>query len=398
MKKLIVLLLVSQCAFSLFGQSEALDYYTGRFNGATSVEEQLNVLQTVSSEKIDGSEAFFAGALKRLLWQIPDTRTIKEKTALEESLRIITDQIENSPQQYAEAAPDLWSVVERFSNPIIRSDALIALGAIGDKTYLPRIIRFLEQNSMYPTQPREDGERLAYGAITALSSIGDPSAYMSVFVAKNGWYSYGPTSDDSTPWIRKYAEETLAKLAEDPSEELIKGINNTFYPYQTRYQALIALDGSSASDESKSRGAQDALREGWTHSPLTSREVVLIRKYAIKMLGECGVSDDQVYRLLWRSYTQSYDMEEQFAVVSTLSKLGTEPAVKLLVSFIFDINERHRYGTLRETDERLIRALIPALHETGSSEGDSVLKEITLVDWTSNIHELARQSITDSAK
>ena len=387
MKKFIVLLLVSQCAFSLFGQSEALDYYAGRFKRATSVEEQLNVLQTVSSENMEDSASFFADALKTLLWQIPDTRTIKEKTALEESLRIITDQI--SQQQYAEAAPDLWRVVERFSNPIIRSNALIALGALGNTDYLLRIIRFLNQNTLYPTQPRENGERLAYGAITALGSIGEASAYMSVFAAANGWYA---------KWIKTYAEETLTKLAEDPSEELIKGINNTFYPYQTRYQALIALDGSSASDELKSQGAQDALREGWTHSPLTSREVVLIRKRAIAMLGNYGVSDEQVYTLLWRSYTQSYDMEEQFAVVSTLSQLGTEPAVKLLVSFIFDINERHRYGTLRETDERLIRALIPALHETGSSEGDSVLKEITLVDWTSNIHELARQSITDSAK
>ncbi|MDR1325341.1 MAG: hypothetical protein LBK00_04810 [Treponema sp.] len=387
MKKFIVLLLVSQCAFSLFGQSEALDYYAGRFKRATSVGEQLNVLQSVSSEHADGSASFFADALKTLLWQLPDTRTLKEKIAFEECLRIITDQI--SQQQYAEAAPDLWRVVERFSNPIIRSDALIALGALGDTNYLHRIIRFLDQNTLYQTKTREDGERLAYGAITALGSLGDASAYMPVFAAANGWYS---------TWIKAYAEETLTKLAEDPSEELIKGINNTFYPYQTRYQALIALDESSAPDESKSLGAQEALSEGWTHSPLTSREVVLIRKRAIAMLGKYGVSDERVYTLLWRSYQQSYDMEEQFAVVSTLSQLGTDEAVKLLVSFIFDINEHHRYGTLRETDERLIRALIPALHETGSSEGDSVLREITLVDWTSNIHELARQSITDSAK
>jgi HEAT repeat protein len=387
MKRFIVFLLVSQCTFSLFGQSEALDYYAGRFKRATSVEEQLNMLQTVSSENIDDSASFFADALKTLLWQQANTRTIKEKTALEESLRIITDQI--SQQQYAEAAPDLWRVVERFSNPIIRSDALVALGAIGDIDYLLRIIRFLDQNTLYPTQPREDGERLAYGAITALGSLGDASAYMPVFAAANGWYSR---------WLKEYAEETLTKLAEDPSEELIKGINNTFYPYQTRYQALIALDESSASDELKSQGAQDALREGWTHSPLTSREVVLIRKQAVAMLGKYGVSDEQAYTLLWRSYAQSYDMEEQFVVMNTLSQLGTDEAVKLLVSFIFDINERHRYGTLRDTDERLIRALIPALSKTGSAEGDGVLKEITLIDWTSNIRELASQSITDSAK
>ncbi|MDR1399533.1 MAG: hypothetical protein LBJ41_06410 [Treponema sp.] len=387
MKKLIVLLLVSQCAFSLFGQSDALKYYTDRFQRATSVGEQLNVLQTVSSENLDGSAAFFAKALKTFLWQIPDTRTLKEKIALEESLRIITDQL--SQQQYAEAAADLWRVVERFSNPIIRADALIALGSLGDPTYLLRIIRFLDQNTLYPTQPREDGERLAYGAITALGSLGDASAYMPVFAAANGWYS---------TWIKERAKEILAQLAEDPAEQLIKGINNTFYPFQTRYQALIALDESSASAELKSQGAQVALRAGWTHSPLTSPEVVLLRKYAIKMLGENGVSDEQVYTLLWRSYTQSYDMEEKFAVMSTLSQLRTEPAVGLLVSFIHDINERHRYGTLQDTDERLIRALIPALYDTESSEGDSVLKEFTLVDWTSHIIELARKSITDSAK
>jgi hypothetical protein len=115
------------------------------------------------------------------------------------------------------------------------------------------------------------------------------------------------------------------------------------------------------------------------------------------MLGKYGVSDERVYTLLRRSYKEAYDMEEQFAVVSTLSQVGTEEAVKLLASFIFDINEKHRYGSLQDTDERLIRALIPALHETGSSEGDKVLREIMLLDWTSNIHELARQSISENS-
>jgi HEAT repeat protein len=388
MKKFIVLLLVSQCAFSLFGQSDSLDYYADRFKRATSVEEQLNVLRVVSSENIDDSASFFGDALKRLLWVRPDVRTLKEKIAFEESLRIIMDQI--SQQQYTEAAPDLWRVMERFSNPIIKSDALITLGAIGATDYLNLIIHFLDQNTLYPTYSREDGERLAYGAISALGSFGDASAYMPVFAAANGWYS---------TWLKTYAEETLEKLAEDPSEELIKGLNGIFYSYQVRYQALIALDESSASDESKSQGAQAALKAGWTYSPLNSKEAVLTRKRAITMLGEYGdVSDDQVYALLRRSYTQSYDLEERFAVVKTLSQLATDEAVQMLVSFIADISDSHRYGTLRDTEERLIRALIPALHETGSSEGDSVLKEITLVDWTSNIHELARQTISDSAK
>jgi HEAT repeat protein len=395
MKKLIVLLLVSQCVFSLFGQSDASDFYADRFKRATSIGEQLNVLQAVSkggsSEGSEGSEvsaSFFANALKQLLWQIPDTRTLKEKTALEECLLIIMEQIGN--QQYAAAAPDIWRVVERFSNPIVRSEALIALGAIGATDYLPLIIRFLDQNTLYPIQPRDDGEQLAYGAVIALGSLGDPSAYMPVFAVANGWYSR---------WIKEeVAAKILPQLAEDPAEELIKGISNTFYPLQTRYQALIALEASSASAEAKSRGAQAALREGWTHSPLMSQEVVLLRKRAITMLGTYGVADDQAYTLLRRSYTQSYDFEEQFVVINTLSQLGTDKAVALLVSFTSDINEQHRYGTLRDTDERLIRYLITALGKTDSEAGKDVLREISLVDWTSNIRELARQSITDAAK
>jgi hypothetical protein len=338
----------------------------------------------VSNEGIADSASFFADALKTLLLQKPDTRTVLEKRALEEAIRVIAEQI--SQQQYAEASLDLWRTVESFSNPLIKSDALSALGAIGATDYLARIIRVLEQNNLYPTQPREDGERIAYGAITALGHFGDASAYMPVFVASKGWYSQ---------WIKNYATETLPSIASDPAEALVKGISNTLYSYQTRYEALVALDESTASDELKSQGALYGLSEGWTHLPANSRDVVTIRKRAIAMISKYGVAEDQAYTLLRRSYQEAYDMEEQFAVVSTLSHIASDQAVNLLTSFIYDINEKQRYGSLQGTDERLIRALIPALRETGSSAGDKVLKEILLLNWTSNVLELARESITD---
>jgi HEAT repeat protein len=385
MKRFVFFILVSQCVLNAFGQSEELDYYAGLFKRATSVSEQLAVLQTVSSEDIADSAPFFANALKTLLWQIPDTRTVLEKRALEEAIRVIAEQI--SQQEYTDAALDLWRTVEAFSNPIIRSDALSALGAIGATDYLPRIIRFLEQNNLYPSKPREDGERLAYGAITALGRFGDASAYMTVFVASKGWYSQ---------WIKNYAAETLPSISDDPAEALVKGINNTLYSYQTRYEALVALDESTGSDELKSQGALYGLSEGWTHTPANNRELVTIRKRAIAMISKYGVADERAYTLLRRSYKEAYDMEEQFAVVSTLSHIGSDQAVNLLATFIYDINEKQRYGGLQGSDERLIRALIPALRETGSSAGDKVLKEIMLLNWTSNILELARESITDS--
>jgi hypothetical protein len=388
MKQFMVLSFVSLLTFNSFAQSSQLDFYTRRFNSTVTAVDELGVLRLVASENIENSGSFFALALKRILVEHHSIRGNQEINAANDAARLIADQI--STQGYADAAYDLWRTVEIFENPVVKMDALIALGSIGATEYTSRIILLLELITQDRSIDRLGQERVAYGAIQALENlaVGDVSAYLAVYYASQGWYGQ---------WVKNKASESCAVIFEDPAEPLSKALSSGHYTYwDQRYAALSSIDAAeNTSAEAKSNAATIALEECWSSTPQQMRGVAQMRKLAIDMIGKYGVTDPKIYPLLSRSYRTPFDIDEQLRIIHSLAQVKDTQAADLLASFIDNINDKQERGAIQASDERLMRALLPALGATGGSEKgeESLEKVMDIQGWNSLVRNLASQSL-----
>jgi HEAT repeat protein len=384
MKRCSILLLVSFITLTAFAEEE-LEFYTNELNNALTVAEQLRILRIVRDAEIDDSASFYASALSRLLTVYPNIRDSWELDAADECMRLITDQL--SEAQYTEAGQNLWRAVQVFHNPLVKSDALIALGKVGATDLLPQVVQTLLDTNTEPSINRISGERIAYGAIVSLENYKDPTGYLPVFFASHGWYSQ---------WVRNQAETSLPIITEDPTEALIDVIHRPGYAYTYKYLALRSLEEFEVADEAKAQGALAALYEGWrasTNELRQQKDLASMRKLAIDMISRYGIEDETVYPLLEHSYMKGVDEEERIGAIGALSKIGTEDAAQLLSSFISLMNNSLERGILTQRDERFLRVLIPALGATGQAVGEPVLRQVIAHNWTTGIHTLAQEAL-----
>jgi hypothetical protein len=279
-------------------------------------------------------------------------------------------------------------------------DALIALGEIGAKEYTPRIILLLEHITQDRSIDRQGQERVAYGAIQALQKLAvvdgvdenrKIEAYLAVYYASQGWYR---------KVVKNSASEAYVAIFDDPAVPLSKALVSKNYPdWEQRYVALSALNASeNTSKAKKAEAAMIALEECWNSAPQQTRGVAIMRKLAIDMIGEYGVADPKVYTLLSRSYRMPFDIDEQLRIIRSLSLVKETPAADLLASFIDDINNKQERGAIQASDERLMRALLPALGATGVDTEDehgkkSLEKVLDIKGWRGVIHNLANKSL-----
>ncbi|MDR3303399.1 MAG: hypothetical protein LBS86_03210 [Treponema sp.] len=386
MKRFIFAGFLGLLTLSAFAQSNELDFYTRRFNSATTVVDQLGVLQIAASEKPSDSGSFFTDALKRIVEEYPHLSGNQELNAADEAIRLIADQV--STQAYAEAAPELWKAMQTFENPVVKMDTLIALGEIGAADYIPAIVLILRHINLYQTDDRVAQERIAYGAIHALEKMasGNRDAYLEVYYSVSAWYG---------KWVRTKANESLASIFEDPAEPLSSTLADTYYTYKQRHGVLDSIDSNDKiSTDAKANAAAIGLAEGWKNMPQL-KDMVSMRKFAIDMIAKYGASDDYVYPLLSRSYRTPYDIDEQLRTVHALSTLKNEQSANLLASFVEMCNYRCERGSLRDADERLMRALIPALGATGGSDNGNIALQrvLDIQQWTNVIHNLASKAL-----
>jgi hypothetical protein len=141
--------------------------YSALFDGAATRVQQYGVLQNVVSSNA-GTPEFYAKALNRLLGEYPNVRGSTETAAADSMARLLAAQLGEAG--YAEAGLDLWRTVEIFVNPLVKAEALQALGKTGAAELLPQVVQLLSDLNLKPIEDREMGNQIAYGAILALES------------------------------------------------------------------------------------------------------------------------------------------------------------------------------------------------------------------------------------
>ena len=197
--------------------------------------------------------------------------------------------------------------------------------------------------------------------------------------------------------IKNQAGRSLALIANDPAPHMIEIIKGSGYNYPVKLAALQTIEVSSVSNESKSSVGAAALAEGWrasTNDVNLRMNLAQMRKLAIGMIKRYGTDDEAVYPLLERCYTNGIDVEERLEAISTISTLATDESARRLSKFLMEINQKLQSGTLTQTDEQMIRAIIPALGATKRPIGRPALNSVTALNWTPQVKSLAQQALS----
>jgi hypothetical protein len=382
-KAIIVLLLLCFVSALGFSGTEEVDVYAYLYRTSITNSAQLDILQNMAEAKLTGAGEFYASALRRLVSEYSNIKNATEKNAAAEQAMILSALL--GAEKYTPAAPDLWLVVDGFSEPLVRAEALMALGRIRATNYLPQVIRVLDNMNLKPTADRLYGERVAFGAIISLEKYQDPSGYLSVFLASAGWYSQR---------IRNQATKSLPFIAKDPSPFMLEVVKSVKYDYQTKYMALQNIDKVNVDNKNKGEIAVAALAEGQKavgNDVQLSTTLANMRKQALGMINRYRPNDQSIYQLMERSYTNGFDLQEKILAVNAISSQRTDEAADLLSRFLTALNERL---PLNRDQDQLIREIIRGLGITGRSRARTALNTVAMYDYTPAIKNLATQALT----
>jgi len=351
---------------------------------------QLVILQEMAKEQPSGATEFYARALRKLVGEYTDIKGTNEKKAADEKAIILASQL--GAAKYAPAAQDLWLVAKDpngFNEPMARAEAMMALGNIPATAYIPQIIRILESMNLKPQPNRLAGERVATGAIVALERYKDPSGYIPVFMASIGWYS---------DIVREQAAKSLAIIADDPSSFMLEVVSKPSYKPYDKYSALQSIEASKADNKKKVEVAVEALKQGWllgsTKDVQVRKTLVDMRMLSINMINRYKTDNQAVYPLLERSSTdKNSSMDEKFSAIAALASQGTPEGAKRLASILDGLNRQRMRNNINQEDEQLVRAVIPALGQSGASEGKPSLAAVGSSNWPPAVKTLADEAL-----
>ena len=406
MKRIIIIaLLLSLTGMTIFAQSRELSYYEAEYNRQDATfYDRLEVLETVRGMGLTGIGEFYHNALKLLITKLPDIKTMEEKEIAENSARLLCQVL--GDEKYTEAGPEIWLLVPFFdvvndvNNGFVMQDALIALGQINAKDFLPNIVLALDDLNTRETPDVESKRRIqraVAGTISALENLHEIEGFRPLFFASIGWYD---------PFIKDLASAALLTVVDDPAESIIEIIQNTSNNPDVKYEAWREMLLTNAPETSKAKVAAVAIATGWSYSTSVQqyqRSLREMRKSAIDIIKAWGIQDDSVYANLEKSYTNNFvntqpDYDEIRKALDTLAVIKTDEAVDILFKFLDELHARRRSGPWGNKERQLFQWLLPNIGVTGTK---SVLVQNLLTtiqrsdDYTGTEQRWARDALRE---
>lgn len=375
---IVVTLAVSTYGFA----SDELDLYTWLYEQSVSIYEQYSIIKTVSDLNIADTGSLYADALTKLNEQYANLKSNSERSTANALAKLLC--IELGELKYENAANDLWRLGQLVTDPVVRGEVLTAIGRVRSKEYLPQLIQVLNGLNLKAPVNRSDAEKVAYGAIMGLEKYRANEVYEPVFYAANGWYSKP---------VKDLAKQVLPNIVDDPRDVLITIMKKG--DYDVKRLALETMYASKAPVESKAALAAFAYNDGWTQGTSNKQDrnnYAVYRKIAMAQLVEFGIPDE-IVPLLDRSYREGFDVEEKLNAIAALSRSATDESTAFLVAYLTDMNARRKADVVTQLDERIVRALIPALGRTGKPAARSPLSAIAFMGWQPAVVKLAEEAL-----
>jgi len=382
--------------------AQDMSYYTSDYMRPDgSFSERLKVLESVRNAGLTGIGEFYHNALKFLLLRVPDIKTKAEQDAAEKCVVILSQGL--GEEKYTEAALDLWLTVNTFD--VVRNAnqgnamqaALIALGQVNGREYLPQIIQRLTN---YNTQTFKNEAKIrvqmaVIGCINAIETLKDISGYRPVFFVYTGSYD---------PSVKQIAYNALPNIAEDPGDVISAIIQDSSINPLIKYEAWKEVLRTKASDASKAKVAAVALATGWNYTTNNKTFQVNLRemrKGALDTIRQYGAADNSVYGNMDKSYTNNFinkepDYDEIMLTLNALAALKSDEAVGLLQKYLRELHGRRRNGPWGDKERRVLQWVITCIEITGTKSQDVILLLATIqrtADYTPFEQGLARDAL-----
>jgi hypothetical protein len=365
MKRIFIVLFLCFFGMTIFAQD--MSYYTSEYmRPSGSFSDRLVVLETVRDMNRTGIGSFYHEALKYLLARTPDIKTRNEREAAEQSVIIISQQL--GAEKYTAAATDLWYTVDAYD--VVKGTnegnamqaALIALGQVDGRDYIPHVVKRLNDYNAqtYRSEAKRRVQTAVIGCINALETFQDISGYRPVFFASVGSYDLA---------VKQIASNALPNIAVDPGN-VISGIIQDISSNPTvKLEALNQMLKTRAPDSSKAKVAADALATGWTYtiSDKANQERLRdMRKIAIETIRQYGVANNSVYTNLEKSYSNNFvnskpDYDEIMFALNALAAVKSDESVNLLFKFLNELNGRRRSGPWADKERQVFQWVVSCI-------------------------------------
>ncbi|MDC7223663.1 MAG: hypothetical protein PQJ60_07960 [Spirochaetales bacterium] len=383
MKKILVVLMISLAAVTL-NAGDRSEMWARLYSRSTTMEQKTTAMEKMVLLDDPGLELTFTSALDDLLnGDLLKYASGPQSYTWEKLVRMSMNEL--AEFQAIDSAYLLMQVVEEHSG-IIKADAIMALGDMRALDYAGDIAMLLRNLNMNTDSDKSSAELEAYSSIYALGKMKDLTGFSPVFYAHVGWYSRR---------TRNLAKSVLTEMLDDPSEEILKILEEA--DYKNKLIALNVELESTASAEGKEAVIINALRQGveiYSSDPTEQVDLYQLRIAALTACYQLGISNGDSLEFLSRAYREADKLEERILVVQAVGTNGSDEAVILMSDWLNVFHEKMLSGLNPNNDEiTLITQLIYGLEISGNELAKPVLNEIEVYGYSNKINRAAAAAL-----
>lgn len=344
------------------------------YGRARSIEQRVEVMTNVVERHDPVFIPFLTGVLEEINTQWRQITSTTERIEFQELTRLVVREM--GELKASDGAQQIFEVIKSTEDPRLKSEAILALGKVGDPSYADDVATFLQNiNLNIGVDNNQEAEVLALSCVLSLERFREPIGFTPLFFATIGWYS-------GISGVKQQASRVLQSLLDDPSE-ILRDLVILEESFGIKLAALEAEDRSTAPPDGKSLVALAALEQGLLSEPRNINETTTLaqlRLKALEVLIENESHDEDAPELFEELLQRRIDINETLTVLSALSVNRVDEAIRVLTRYLEQQNQRQSSGVVPD-DYRIVRATIQAL---GNAENPLATEELTMVrhsDW-----------------
>ena len=384
LRKFLPVFLLVFFSFSLFG-NEITAVWTRLYNNSSTVQQKLAIMNNIVEQHDRDMIPVLREALSEELLTIQNISNSTERVNTYQLIELILGEL--ATLKASGAADEVYSVSLEVNDPFIQAEAIRTLGRIGAAMYAEEIAFRLRNINLgiTPFSVKEEIESIVSACVETLELLRRDVGYSPVFFTSLGRYSSS---------VVKRAERALINMVDDPTE-LLREILTYESDFNVKYQVLLVADRSKAPEERKALLAKEALDQGLRFDTSDRRQQVFLsqmRTKAAEMLKSYAGADKAAFELLDQMVRKSFSMTESLTALEALGASTDDAAAALLADYLSELNGKRKEGYTFST-EKIVRATINALGNTGSPVGRPALIEVEFSDWSGDTRRLAKSAL-----
>ena len=364
---------------SLLFANETVRVYGLIMKSAETIQQRYAVAQSMAVLNDPDAAVYALDALDWALANRSGIRPGSERELYERLTQVLVRSL--GAWRYTNAAASVMRVVDDSTDPLTRSEALIALGSMRATEYAEKISLLLRDLNLAPSADRDGGEKLAYGSILALERLRSPLGFAPLFFASEGWYSRR---------VREQAARSLPLVLDDPTEVVAEIIEKE--SLERKIRAFELLMRSKAPDGKKTQTAAIALARGISLSSRNRAEETLLSDLRVRSMNALVALGDRSGNSS-ADFNQSYrrgGLDEKLVALRAMGATRSVESAQFLRDIIIDLDSVHRRGLVDNTRETLMRAALQNAAINARKELAPALQAVSLNQgWSGGILNLA---------